>query len=118
MISGLAQRSLEGQRLRENELPTATLPSSLVSRPLQPSSEAESEWLRRARKNDPAGYDALITAYRERALRLASGILNGREEAEDVVQEPRGGSGNVEPPFRPKKQAGLCKRLRRRRKAF
>jgi len=49
--------------------------------------DLEAQWIALARKGDPAGYDSLITAHRERALRLATGILNGKDEAEDAVQE-------------------------------
>ncbi len=49
--------------------------------------DLEARWIALARKGDPAGYDSLITAHRERALRLATGILNGKDEAEDAVQE-------------------------------
>ena len=51
------------------------------------SQETDAPLIALARKGDAAGYDALITRYRERALRLAAGILDGRDEAEDAVQE-------------------------------
>jgi RNA polymerase sigma-70 factor (ECF subfamily) len=39
------------------------------------------------RRGDPTAPDALMTRYRRRALRLASGIIGNHEDAEDVVQD-------------------------------
>jgi len=39
------------------------------------------------RRGDPTAPDELVTRYRPRALRLASGITGNHEDAEDVVQD-------------------------------
>ncbi len=39
------------------------------------------------RRGDPTAPDELVTRYRRRALRLASGITGNHEDAEDVVQD-------------------------------
>jgi RNA polymerase sigma-70 factor, ECF subfamily len=39
------------------------------------------------RRGDPTAPDELVTRYRRRALRLASGIAGNHEDAEDVVQD-------------------------------
>lgn len=47
----------------------------------------ERDWIRRTQAGDLHAFDLLMTRYRDRALRLATHILNRPDEAEDVVQE-------------------------------
>jgi RNA polymerase sigma-70 factor (ECF subfamily) len=47
----------------------------------------EAHWLHLARSGDESAFQWLLARYRSRAVRLASHILHGSEEAEDAAQE-------------------------------
>jgi RNA polymerase sigma-70 factor (ECF subfamily) len=52
----------------------------------QPAGRAD-EALRRAKRGDLAAFDELMSRHERQVFRIALGVLGGREDAEDAVQE-------------------------------
>ncbi len=76
----------------------STPPPSALTRPKEAQMETdnvlshaeareEALWAERVRQGDLEAFDNFMTRYRERAIRLATLVLNDADAAEDVVQE-------------------------------